>query len=91
MRNPILLEQESFTEALWAVFHLTEELGYRRQITQLPETDKDHLANDIKRAYKLLVDRWLDYMKHLKNHYPYLFSLAMRINPFDEKRSVNVR
>jgi hypothetical protein len=25
---------------------------------------------------------WLDYMRHLKADYPYLFSLAIRTNPF---------
>jgi hypothetical protein len=27
-------------------------------------------------------------MEYLKAHYPYLFSLAMRTNPFDSKASV---
>lgn len=26
---------------------------------------------------------WLDYTKYIKDRYPYLFSLAMRTNPFD--------
>jgi hypothetical protein len=42
---------------------------------------------DIKRAYGLLVDQWLVYMKHLKDNYPYLFSLAMRVNPFLQEPS----
>jgi hypothetical protein len=29
------------------------------------------------------MSQWLDYMKYLMNKYPYLFSLAMRKNPFD--------
>jgi len=29
-------------------------------------------------------------MEYLKNHYPYLFSLAMRKNPFDDSASVIV-
>ena len=29
LENPNLLEHESFTELLWAVFHLTEELAFR--------------------------------------------------------------
>ena len=27
--------------------------------------------------------QWIEYMKHLKDEYPYLFSLAIRMNPFD--------
>jgi hypothetical protein len=30
---------------------------------------------------------WLAYMKHLKHAYPYLFSLAMRTNPFEAEAS----
>ena len=91
LENPNLLEHESFTELLRAVFHLTEELQGREDISQLPDSDYEHLAGDIKRAYVLLVQHWLDYMKHLKNNYPYLFSLAMRTNPFDQSASPIVK
>jgi len=83
MENPALLERESFTETIRAVFHFRDELLLRQDISQLPESDKKHLAGDIKRAYRLLAFQWLDYMRYLKDNYPYLFSLAMRINPFD--------
>jgi hypothetical protein len=33
------------------------------------------------------VSGWLDYVRHLKDGYPYLFSLAMRTNPLDETAS----
>jgi hypothetical protein len=91
LENPNLLEHESFTGLLWAVFHLTEELSSRKDIGGLPESDYGHLTVDIKRAYKLLVNEWIDYMQHLKNNYPYLFSLALRTNPFDEKASPIVK
>ena len=83
LENPALLERESFTETIRAVFHFRDELLLRQDISQLPESDKKHLAGDIKRAYRLLALQWLDYMRYLKDNYPYLFSLAMRINPFD--------
>ena len=87
LENPNLLEHESFTDLLWAVFHLTEELENRVDVKRLPDNDFAHLSSDIKRAYILLVVQWLSYMKHLKNDYPYLFSLAIRTNPFDPKAS----
>ena len=90
LENPILLEHESFTELLRAVFHLVEELDFRDDLRQLPPADKRHIGGDIKRVYHLLVDQWLDYMEHLKDNYPYLFNLAMRTNPFDRKASVMV-
>jgi hypothetical protein len=91
LENPNLLEHESFTELLRSVFHLTEELAGRTDIAGLPESDYKHLAGDIKRVYTQLVIAWLDYMKHLKGSYPYLFSLAMRTNPFDQTASPIVR
>lgn len=89
--NANLLEHESFTDLLWAVFHLTEELAHRQDVKQLSDTDYQHLMGDIKRAYTALVSEWLEYMKHLKDSYPYLFSLAVRTNPFDENASPEVK
>lgn len=91
MENPLLFEHESFTGLLMAVFHLTEELQNREDIVNLPPSDYQHLTGDIKRVYGLLVRQWLDYMKYLKSNYPYLFSLAMRTNPFDKEASIIVR
>ena len=91
LENPTLLEHESFTELLRAVFHLAEELAARPTLADLPDTDYHHLVGDLRRIYGLLVDQWLDYMWHLKNNYPYLFSLAMRTNPFDQEASPLVR
>lgn len=91
LENPNLLEHESFTNLLWAVFHFTEELVHRRSLRGLPETDYKHLAGDLKRVYHLLIAEWLNYMKHLKENYPYLFSLAMRTNPFDANAVIEVK
>ena len=88
LENPILLEHESFTQLLQAVFHLTDELENREELKQLPDSDRKHIAGDIKRAYALLIVEWLSYMKYARDNYPYLFSLAMRTNPFDQSASV---
>lgn len=90
LENPVLLEHQSFTDLLRAVFHVLEELAYRQSYEGIPKADRDHLAVDIKRAYHLLVGEWITYMKYLKNNYPFLFSLAVRTNPFDENASVVV-
>ena len=91
LENPLLLENESFTNLLRAVFHLTEELEQRRDFQGLPDSDYLHLAGDIERAYFLLVMEWMAYMRYLNSNYPYLFSLAMRTNPFDENACVVVQ
>jgi hypothetical protein len=85
MGNGVLLEHESFTDLLTAVFHLTEELAYRVDVTKLSDADYQHLSDDIKRAYTALVSEWLGYMRHLKDNYPYFYSLATRINPLNPK------
>jgi len=90
MENPNLMEHESFTELLRAVFHLTEELKFRDMIANLPDTDLHHIAGDIDRAYAMLVIEWLSYMQHLKDNFPYFFSLALRTNPFDQDASAVV-
>jgi hypothetical protein len=90
LENQNLLEHETFTELLWAVFHLMEELDSRADVRALARPDCDHIAGDIKRAYMILLIEWLSYMRHLKNEYPYLFSLAVRTNPFNPKASVEV-
>jgi len=91
LENPELLEQEAFTELMQALFHLNEELGIRERLSDLPQTDFNHLSVDINRAYRHLAFAWLRYMQHLKANYPYLFSLAMRVNPFDLNASPIVR
>ncbi len=90
LANPNLLEHESFTDLLWASFHLTEELAKRNDLTKIPDPDLEHLAGDVKRAYKSSLSEWTKYMKHLKADYPYLFSLAMRTNPFNPSAKVEV-
>ncbi|MFC1498347.1 hypothetical protein ACFLS1_07760 [Verrucomicrobiota bacterium] len=68
--------------------HLMEELEARDSFKTLPEEDRKHLAGDIQRAYKHIVLVWVSYMQHLKSNYPYLFSLAVRTNPFNPKASI---
>ncbi len=87
LENANLLEHESFTDLLWAVFHLAEELGAREDLKGLPDKDHNHLCGDINRVYGQLARQWLDYMEHLKGSYPYLFSLALRMNPFNRSAS----
>ncbi|MCU0629153.1 MAG: potassium channel family protein [Methanoregulaceae archaeon] len=91
LENPVIFEHDSFTETLMAFFHLTEELMHRKNPVNLPPSDVAHLVHDINRGYRLLVFEWVTYMEHLKEHYPYLFSLAMRTNPFDPEAQAEIR
>ena len=90
MENPNLLEHETFTELLRAVIHVDEELKYRTDIENLSQADYRHLSEDLRRAYILLISQWIRYMKSLKRNYPYLFSLAFRVNPFNPDASAEI-
>lgn len=86
--NPNLLEHESFSELLMAVFHLQEELAIRdvqKDQAQMDEHDVEHLKVDIERVYRHISVEWVRYLKHLKEHYPYLFLTACKKNPYDQR------
>lgn len=91
LENPMILEHESFAALIQAIFHLTEELTARPDKGLLPATDVMHISGDIRRVYSLLALEWIDYMRYEHRHYPYLFSLSMRRNPFDDSADVIIR
>ncbi len=91
LANPGLLENDKFTDVLWAVTHLDEELEARPSLANLPDSDFEHLGGDISRAFSRLIGGWLEYVEHLKGKYPYLFSLVVRTHPFQENPSAVVR
>ena len=87
LENPNLLEHDRFTNLLWAVTHVDEELEARPTFENLPDSDLQHLAGDICRLYDHLASEWIDYVEHLKLNYPFLFSLILRTHPFQENPS----
>ncbi|MBN1555343.1 MAG: hypothetical protein JXA11_11400 [Phycisphaerae bacterium] len=82
LQNPNLLEHETFSESLMALFHITEELN-TRDLDHLSEEDRQHTKRDLERAYGLLIRQWVSYMKYTHAHFPYFFLFAMNTNPFD--------
>lgn len=86
--SPNLIEHDRFTDMLWAVYHVIDELEHRPLLSELPKNDLIHLSMDIKRAYPLLILEWYEYMTYLKKAYPYLFSLASRRSPFEDNSIV---
>jgi len=81
LENQNLLEHDQFTDLLWSVFHLLEELEARSTFDDMPTSDIEHLNGDIKRVFGHLSREWLLYLQHLRTDYPYLYSLAVRLNP----------
>ncbi len=88
LENSNLSEHDSFTDTLLGVCHLSDELALRQDLTNIPQADLAHLNIDIKRAYHGIIKEWILYMAHIKNEYPFLYSLALRSNPFNDKTSV---
>jgi len=91
LANPNLLEHERFTDLLWAVSHLMEELAARPRLDGLPQSDRDHLAGDVKRVYGRLAGEWLSYCRHLQQAYPYIFSIVCRTHPLQDNPSATVK
>jgi len=90
LANPNLLEHESFTGLLWAVFHLMEELDARDDLHDIPKADAAHIANDVKRVYTRLLKEWILYLKHLESKYPYMFSFVLRTHPLQDNPCATV-
>ncbi|HTY08428.1 MAG TPA: hypothetical protein VMF29_04620 [Candidatus Edwardsbacteria bacterium] len=90
LENQNLLEHQAFTDLLWATTHLMEELQFRPRLTGLPDADYQHLSGDIKRVYALLLAQWLEYADHLRQAYPYMYSLVVRHNPFNHEGRVEI-
>jgi hypothetical protein len=91
LQNQNLLEHDRFADLLWAVSHLFEELVARDDLLSISDKDLQHVRFDIQRAYTQLAGEWVAYMHHLKTDYPYLFSFAVRTNPFDSQARVELR
>jgi hypothetical protein len=82
LRSGDLLEHERFAELLWAVLHLADELAARGRLADLPAEDVRHLHGDCVRVLRLLIPAWADYVRHLRDDYPYMYAFVLRVNPF---------
>jgi hypothetical protein len=82
LENSNLLEHDSFTDMIWAVFHVSDELQNRGELRKLPQSDISHLSNDILRAYPALIQEWVGYMAYLRDDYPFLYEAAKKRSPF---------
>ncbi|WP_158408883.1 hypothetical protein [Peptoclostridium acidaminophilum] len=80
LENSNLYEHDSFTDMIWSVFHIADELQNLESMSSVRAEDCEHLKTDILRAYPMVLSEWVDYMKYLRDDYPYLFSLALRKN-----------
>jgi len=91
MENPNLLEHSRFTSLLLAVFHLNEELQARAVLSDIGSADFAHITGDMERVYTALLAEWLEYMDYLRKNYPFLYSFAVRTNPFNPDARAEVQ
>ncbi len=83
--NPAIYEHEKFTDLLWGLLHLMEELRSHHAFDTLPDKDVETIREDIRDVYSLLTYEWLNHTEYLKKNYPRMFSLAVRTNPFGRR------
>ncbi len=80
--NPMLVEHEAFTDLLWNVLHVTEELRRIVNFENLSEEDYEDIKGDIEQMYELLSYEWINYVHYLKDNYPHIFVYEAKTNPF---------
>lgn len=90
LNSPSLTEHTSFSSLVFSLVHLSDELSYRPDLLTIPDSDLEHLQNDALRVFRNLLIEWLNYLRFTKEKYPYLFSLAVRTNPFTAELKVEV-
>jgi hypothetical protein len=86
LENSNLLEHDSFTDMLWAVFHVADELQSRGKLKEIGKGDIDHLSSDLLRAYSAMVLEWINYISYLRDEYPFLYELAKKKSPLSQIR-----
>lgn len=76
--NQNLLDHDEFTDMLWALLHILDELEFRGNLEYLSEEDTRHILVDIKRAYVNILIVWVHYMQNIKGKYPYLYKFLLK-------------
>ena len=78
--NPLLLEQECFTQLRWGLFHLLDEFRLRGVYDQLTEADITHYNSDIEKMFRLLLKNWVKNSFFVHATYPNFYgALKQRI------------
>lgn len=83
--NPVLDDKEDFTELIVEVLHLRDEINHRFIGNKLEDYEKIYIESDINKLYKLLCQRWVNYMIYLKKYYPQVFIKSLVNSPFDNR------
>lgn len=79
--NPAIIEHEAFTELLWNVLHVTDELRRVASFDNLSPEDYEDIKGDIEKLYKLLIYEWIRYVEYLRHRHPHIFIYEAKTNP----------
>jgi hypothetical protein len=90
LENNSLFEHDSFTDMLWAVFHVADELQSRGDLKTVPADVIDHLSNDLLRAYPAMVKEWIGYIFYLRQEYPFLYQAAKNKSDLSYGKSATI-
>ena len=82
LENPQVTDHERFTDLLWSILHLKEDLELRDKDAAIDPADAVQLKADLRRVYVRLLAAWLSCMRYLARNLDYLFRLSARQNPF---------
>ncbi len=75
--NPVLLENEIFTEMLWGIFHLSDEFRLRGDFEKLTPSDIEHYNEDFARELRLLLINGAGNARYLRETYPNFYTTAV--------------
>lgn len=84
LENPALTQSEAFTEMIMKIYLLWEELDGRTNLYQLPEKDRNYLAELLHEIYRELTEYWLDNVYNHSIHNRFRLHRAIESNPFME-------
>lgn len=82
LENPALTQSEAFTEMIMKIYLLWEELDGRTNLYQLPEKDRNYLAELLHEIYRELTEYWLDNVYNHSIHNRFRLHRAVESNPF---------
>ncbi|MEE1115035.1 MAG: hypothetical protein UHN88_08175 [Eubacterium sp.] len=74
--NPMLFEQECFTDMLWGLFHLIDEYRLRGIFEEMSEESRAHMNEDFERVLRLLLENRASNIKYLKDTFPNFYGAA---------------
>ncbi len=79
--NPAIIEHEAFTDLLWNVLHLGDELKMVVNAGEMSQEDREDLRHDMEKLYSLLIYEWINYVHYLKSSHPHIFVYEAKTNP----------